>query len=87
MNDVRICPYCGCGDSRVGESSVNKGNGFLYRRRTCCSCRQSWRTYEVEADMLKKLLWFYRSSGKLLEKYPVDVEGLMGGRASGRKDE
>ena len=60
IDDVRVCPGCGCKTSKILDCQVkgdyvDNGNPRLYRRRQCQSCGVTWATYEIHASDLRNL--------------------------------
>jgi len=53
--DVRTCPYCGGKHTSIRDSRVNVHDGYLIRYRLCARCKQTYRTYEINADEWKKV--------------------------------
>lgn len=75
-NDVRICPKCGSEKSRVDDVRVLKTSDILMRSRICEKCGESWRSYEVHRDFLRKLIGFYNTSTRLMQKYNDNFESI-----------
>ena len=48
------CPKCGSESLKINGSKTNK-NGWVRRRRTCLDCGESFATFEIKEDELKRL--------------------------------
>lgn len=78
--DVRVCPKCKSKENYVDDTRILKSSGFLMRYRVCLSCKNGWRTYEIHRNLLKKLVGFYNSSAKVMQKYNEDADILAVGK-------
>lgn len=68
------CPVCGSADVRIYDTlGIQEYERAFVRRRKCTRCHYRWKTYEIEADEVDRIIK-WRAAVEAIER-ALEKEG------------